>query len=178
MYVAIDIETTGLDPDTCQVLEIAAVMNLEDTPLLKCPQFHAIIGHENIVGEPRALAMNVSLLDEIADGNAKTPLDVCLQFSDWLFQYLREGDKVFLLGRNVGSFDWQFLKRLPRFPVNRISHRFLDIVSMYSTDNTMGIPNGFANQVAQEHGIPGQVHEAMYDALLALALARLKWKQQ
>ena len=66
-YVSIDIETTGLNPETCQVLSIGAV--IEDTnnplPIDKLPKFHAAIKRERIEGEITALTMNADLIKTI-----------------------------------------------------------------------------------------------------------------
>ena len=72
-YVSIDIETTGLNPATCQVLEIGAVIDDWETPVEDLPKFRAILKHDTIKGEPFALQMNADLLKLIATIPA-TPL--------------------------------------------------------------------------------------------------------
>lgn len=66
-YVSIDIETTGLDPENCQVLSIGAV--IEDTnnqvPIEDLPSFHVAILRQRIEGEPYALNMNRDLIQDI-----------------------------------------------------------------------------------------------------------------
>jgi DNA polymerase III epsilon subunit-like protein len=67
-YVSIDIETSGLNPEKCEILSIGAV--IEDTnnlvPLEDLPRFHvAIIGREGIYGELFALNMNKDLIESI-----------------------------------------------------------------------------------------------------------------
>ena len=56
-YVSIDIETTGLDPETCQILQVGAV--IEDTqnllPLEELPKFNCIVEHPAYTGSPYAL---------------------------------------------------------------------------------------------------------------------------
>jgi len=63
-YVSIDIETTGLDSETCQILQIGAV--IEDTanpkPLDELPKFMCILEHETYSGQPTALSMNSWIL--------------------------------------------------------------------------------------------------------------------
>ena len=67
-YVSIDIETTGLDPDGCQILSIGAV--IEDTnnilPIEECPTFHVAIKRHNISGNLFAINMNKELLENIS----------------------------------------------------------------------------------------------------------------
>lgn len=63
-YCSIDIETTGLDTENCQVLSIGAV--IEDTndikPLDELPTFHGVIKRRNISGETYAINMNQDLI--------------------------------------------------------------------------------------------------------------------
>lgn len=63
-YIAIDLETTGLDPENCQVLSIGAV--IEDTndikPLADLPTFHGVIKRRNISGETYAINLNRDLI--------------------------------------------------------------------------------------------------------------------
>lgn len=63
-YISIDIETSGLDRDLCQVLSIGAV--IEDTndikPLAELPTFHAVIKRESIYGSIFALDLNRDLI--------------------------------------------------------------------------------------------------------------------
>ena len=66
-YISIDIETTGLDPENCQVLSIGAV--IEDTndikPLADLPTFHGVVLPNRIEGDPYAINLNRDLLQTI-----------------------------------------------------------------------------------------------------------------
>jgi DNA polymerase III epsilon subunit-like protein len=66
-YISIDVETTGIDPETCQILSIGAV--IEDTlnplPFEELPKFHAVIKRENVYGSLFALNMNKDLIETI-----------------------------------------------------------------------------------------------------------------
>ena len=69
IYVSIDIETTGLDPLSNNVLSIGAI--IEDTskklPYDECPKFNAIVLNKQLQGSPRAITMNkeiISLMGE------------------------------------------------------------------------------------------------------------------
>lgn len=68
-YVSIDIETTGLDPEKCDILSIGAV--IEDTnnplPLDQLPSFHVAIKRENISGSMFAINMNRELIETIVN---------------------------------------------------------------------------------------------------------------
>lgn len=70
-YVSIDIETTGLNEDKCQILEFGAIIeDMDDIkPKEELKKFRRIIIHKEIHGEPFALTMdaNVELLKAIRD---------------------------------------------------------------------------------------------------------------
>ena len=73
IYVSIDIETTGLDPLSNNVLSIGAI--IEDTtkklPYDECPKFNAIVLNKQLQGSPRAITMNkeiISLIGEYLEG--------------------------------------------------------------------------------------------------------------
>lgn len=73
IYVSIDIETTGLDPLSNNVLSIGAI--IEDTskklPYDECPKFNAIVLNKQLQGSPRAITMNkevISLMSEYLEG--------------------------------------------------------------------------------------------------------------
>ena len=75
-YISIDIETTGLDPQTCQILSIGAV--IEDTlnplPIEQLPKFHGVIKRENINGSVFAINLNRDLIQAMKDySEARTP---------------------------------------------------------------------------------------------------------
>jgi len=73
-YVAIDIETTGLDLEKDQVLQVALVY--EDTNKAEAwevqdlPFFEALIYHERVEGHPFALNMNHEIIEAFADFDA------------------------------------------------------------------------------------------------------------
>ena len=73
LYVSIDIETSGLNPDMNNVLSIGAI--IEDTtkklPYEELPKFNAIVIQNNIQGSPRAITMNsniISMMGEYLEG--------------------------------------------------------------------------------------------------------------
>ena len=70
IYISIDTETTGLTPETCQLLSLGAIV--EDTekklPFDQIPKFHCAIlrGERDILqGELFALNMNKDLIERI-----------------------------------------------------------------------------------------------------------------
>jgi hypothetical protein len=122
--------------------------------------------------------MNHKLLKKIADGEGTSPEGAVCDFRLWLFELLPSGDRVNLLGKNVGSFDLQFLKRLPRWPTHRIHYRCLDVGSMWATSDGMESQSELEATFSKDFGITGSLHEALYDARVSLALAKFKWEHE
>lgn len=129
--VAIDIETTGLDPNRDTILEFGA-MHLKSGE-----QFRRLIVPEDgrFSGHGIALAMNAALLSEICEiinGKNKTTLwnssveGLYFDFCMWLKQFDLEPKDITVLGKNFGGFDLQFLKKGGNWP-----YRSLDIGSLF-----------------------------------------------
>ena len=78
IYVSIDIETTGLDRQNDQVLEVGAV--IEDTdkqlPFEEIPKYKAIINHNRISGSPYAINLNARIFEILAKFNFLAPRDI------------------------------------------------------------------------------------------------------
>lgn len=172
-YLAIDVETTGLNPNTCQVLEIGCVLNDFSNPLMECDTFEAIIHHDNIEGEPRGLAMNQRLLKVIADGFGGRMNYVMKNLRQWLDA--RQVSKVHLLGKNVAGFDLQFLELISEWPAHLMHYRCLEVGSLFATVEGIAGQEALGTELAERLKIPGNPHEALYDARVSLALVRNAW---
>ena len=72
-YVSIDIETTGLEPETCQMLEIGAVYDDWTLPLAELPRFRRVIRWKTVQGSPFAMSLNANLLKAIATAPTDPP---------------------------------------------------------------------------------------------------------
>lgn len=180
-YVSIDIETTGLDPETHQVLEIGAVADDLQKPFPKDPAiFQCYVRHESTVGSAGTLAMNADILKIIAGGKTDwgpilSPDRVALQFQQWLVSKAgyRDEEKVIFAGKNVGSFDLQFLKKLNSWNYIIPTHyKTIDPTPLYMMYDDHEPPS--MNLCAQRAGIVDNVkHRAVDDALMIIRLLRL-----
>ncbi len=173
MIVSIDIETTGLDPETCQILEIGAAT-------FEGEEFHCFVDN----GESYALQLNQKILQSIASCKNPSPLDFIRSKSD----VLHVGDVVPFLkawlpkeftvaGKNFAAFDLQFLKKLPGWNI-KVGHRFIDPGMLYWKPDIDGdqLPN--LQTCMKRAGIQGTVsHTALEDANMVLKLIK-RWKQQ
>ena len=129
-YVAIDIETTGLNPERCQVIELAAVVETDwHTPVEQLPTFHRFVNPgDEIRGEAYALWMNANILLQTKDA-----ADLHGNLID-LGAFVREffGERsVTIAGKNFGAFDYRFLSRNEGWRFVRHKHRFIDVGNLY-----------------------------------------------
>lgn len=180
MYIAIDIETTGLDPENDQVLEFAAVLQSRGN-VLDCPYFQKKIWWTRLNGSPFALNLNSRLLEGMIavtppfgpESDWCLPNDLGKLFRKWLSDQEPWSGTLFPVGKNYASFDRQFLYRMKGWPKEMFGHRTLDVGSLYA--DTLGIRS--QKELVETYGpfnIPGDAHEALYDARVSLELALLK----
>jgi DNA polymerase III epsilon subunit-like protein len=181
-YVSIDIETTGLDPETCQILEIGAVWDDWTKPIDELPVYHRLVYHKEYRGSAYALAMNANLLRHLSGQQEpwwRDPEQVADDFAAWLKGCGWDGQAALTpAGKNFASFDRQFLKRLPRFEqAVKLSHRTLDPAILYwqpSKDDKL--PD--SKTCYERAGLDGKVaHNAVEDALAVVRLVRMGIKR-
>lgn len=173
-YVSIDIETTGLNPETCQVIQIGAVLDDFSKPLREAPCFEILVRHKVYQGEPYALSMHPKIMRALADGEG-VPAKAA---SDRLWTWLRGNnilDGFVVAGKNYGGFDKRFLEKLPLWNhFIRPHHASLDPGSLYfdpSVDTT--VPS--TGVCLQRAGLRGTVaHTALADAWDVCRLLRYK----
>jgi oligoribonuclease (3'-5' exoribonuclease) len=160
-YVSIDIETSGLDPEKHKVLSFGAI--IEDTNNIKSfeelPKFNCVLLQREIVGSPTALRINAELIESMSrylEGDEYLKLEIQKSLNtQFLEEYeLSERFQEFLLqnghpintainvaGKNFGTFDNLFLKRIPKWvKLIRTRQRILDPSILYcdwSNDETL-----------------------------------------
>lgn len=153
-YVAVDIETTGLDARRDEILHFAAVIEDTDKPRVEVddlPSFERIVRADRLAGDPYALALNHDLIcairDEI-DGHtsyrgrlvavADRGLDWWNPFVAWVADWVggdvvrMRSTRVPVAGKNAAGFDVPFVANQidPYDPVVRprdlFHHRVID----------------------------------------------------
>lgn len=73
VITSIDIETTGLNPDNCQILQIGAVVFRTDTEKFEAiSTYNKIMLHPIITGDPFALNLNTEIIKRIHEYNEKS----------------------------------------------------------------------------------------------------------
>lgn len=176
-YLSLDLETTGLDHKTCDVIMLSAIF--EDTadlkPLEKLPHFTCYIRHVNYEGEAYALGMNGWIFKEISGQVVpKYPVHDQVRAMDNLGYFIKEHfgrDKPTLAGKNVSGFDWQFLKNKAPFKVH---HRMIDVGSVFADFSKPCLPS--LSQVKLQCNLGDEVaHDAYEDALDVIKVLRTKY---
>ena len=174
-YVSIDIETTGLDPDYCQVLELGAVIEDWVSPIANLPTFRHILKYDKLRGEAGGLAMNAKLLKQPA---TCLPENLGYEFSGWLQENGIDPKHVQAAGKIFASFDAQFLKRVPGFSeLVRFHHRTIDPCMLFWQNDDESLPD--TKTCMKRAGITGNVaHTAVEDALAVIKMIRFAWRNK
>jgi len=181
-YLSLDIETTGLDPDTCQIIEIGGVFDFLDRPLKECPTFHTYVRHKLYVGEPFALNLNGKILGRLAETpegfSYNCADDVVPVLASWVKQcgWDMKAKSLLIAGKNFGGFDFGFLRRLSGFmSTMKFKYRFLDPGMAYFDPTIDEVPPSLADclrRAGQQHQI---THEAVADAIAVATSLRCRY---
>ncbi len=185
-YCSIDIETTGLDHNYCQIIEFAAVVdNLKiQAPLDSLPKFQTYILHEHYIGEPYALSMHAETFRKIAKWqengiNICEPNQLMTKFYTFLTtlggysSFASSQIKINIAGKNFGNFDSKFIEKLNNGSLVRFSHRPLDPGSMYLDVDDAEPPS--TEMCLKRAGLDACVaHTALEDAMAVIQLLRKK----
>jgi len=199
VYISIDLETTGLNPETCQILEFGAV--LEDTnnikPLDELPTYHAYIKHPggNISGNIYALDLNKEIISNLKNEkdlkdkyNFIKVEDLADDFLAWckiqgleIKESTHKGGTNFsctinVAGKNFSGFDRKFLENVPDFTKKiRMRQRVIDPAILFiDWENDTSAPH--LELCKQRANISGVVtHLAVDDAMDVIKLLRTQY---
>ena len=138
-YVSLDIETTCLKPHPDHILGLSVVIEDSDFPEIPVedlPHLTVIINQPVITGQAYALGLNSWILDFISGRQKDCPYPIIKpsELHPLLVSFMSEQfpdnyknpwspKKVTLAGKNVASFDYQFL---PPEIQNMFAHRMID----------------------------------------------------
>lgn len=176
-YLSIDLETTGLVPESHQILQVGAVWDdggkFED---LKKVNF-LISREENYQGQAYALQMNAHILKQLAFNSPDKGVIILdrIQAIHFFNEFVTKcaGDdrnKIYVAGKNAAGFDIPFLK-WGGFCVERFMHRVIDPGSLYLPDFDH-IPT--MTELANHLDLGIVTHDALDDALLVVKTIRAK----
>lgn len=168
MYLSIDIETTGLDSQNDQILQLAAVL-FDNDDVHKCSFFNAFVSYPRYHGNVFALSMNSWILKLLVEG--KDQRIVNHESLHYLFEKWLDGQKCYPIGKNFGSFDLQFLKAHDSKFDRMFHYRSIDVGTLYADRN--GVPS--LKDIPLDKKIEGSfldsnLHDALWDARCCLYL--------
>lgn len=145
-FISIDIETTGLDPEKCQIIEFGAVV-VENWNIVG--KYRRIIWNSEIKGEPFAISMNINIINEFSKFMSTndfkeipgiiTEKELTIDFINWInenkfnFETTKKGTiKINVAGKNYSQFDSKFLNKIPNWTnLIEIHRRVLDPSILY-----------------------------------------------
>lgn len=111
--IFLDIETTGLDEETCQILEIACAITDKEVTRIDGPTgFNVVIHHEQSIldnMEPWCMTQHVELAKDSAASTISLG-EAEKMIIDYLSNYIFDWSCVTLTGNNI-TFDRKFLKK-------------------------------------------------------------------
>ena len=180
-YCSIDVETTGLNPDTCDLIEVGAVVDdlylNNPVDIQSLPTFHCYVVKANYGGEPFALSMHSTIFRRIAD---KTPPYKYLpshmvagELSLFLQKHFGD-ERVTVAGKNFLGLDKPFLMKLDNSERLNFHHRVLDPGMLYWKPRVdKEVPS--SKECMVRAGLSGEMaHTAVEDALMVVKLIRNK----
>jgi hypothetical protein len=188
-YISIDLETTGLNHDICNILEFAAVADdlRVQAPIDKLPKFQTYILQDHYIGESYALGMHAEIFKKISSWkkggiNICSPADLIPRFYTFLTTLAGYGAndggivKINVAGKNFGNFDSKFLEKLPHHNLLvRFHHRILDPAMLYFDPNEdETLPSTDVCMVRADIDFKAQ-HTALEDAMNVVKLLRKKY---
>jgi len=192
-YVSIDVESTGLNRENCDIIQFAAVIDdiLNPLPIDELPKFQAYFYKPLYSGEPYALSMHGEIFRKIDKAHRENIeenelgerfmdiQDLPNAFRNFLVKNnFKEDSKrrihITVAGKNVGSFDIPFLKeKIKDWNNIVIRHRNIDPAVLYYKQGDISLPD--TKLCMERAGLSGEVtHTALEDAIVVVKLIRRK----
>lgn len=182
IYVSLDLETTGLNPEVNSILEMGAVCDnlAELKPLNELKTFQVYFDLRSATFDFQAAIMNTDILKKIdavrqgrEPGALIKPDDFVVRFKAWLEDCGIDTRFGFTpAGKNFAGFDLQYLRRLPGWREQiRIKQRSIDPASHFWRPGDLQLPT--LQQCIDRAGICTAVaHTSVSDAMDVVRLVR------
>lgn len=164
--LSVDVETSGLNPEINQIIELALVLFNTETKERKKASW--LVQHENYTGDAFALAMNKEIFDELKEPSKSKEFIISHKYlGEYIDLFLKTNNvslPVTVCGKNFGSFDLLFLKKIKDFNPDWFHHRNLDIGTLFfQIDKDDCLPS--LSECKKRAGLPDKVsHRALDDA--------------
>ncbi len=164
----LDLETTGLSPQFCSILEVAAV--IVDSDVQEGNIFERVIYQDvqKAVGEMDQYVQNMHSLSGLIDEVARSPFDlrqVDADLAHFIEQNFLTSKKVELAGNSV-HFDLAFIKQYMPRTAGLLSHQIQDVSGAMRMANRF-----FGLKVPKPAGLVA--HRALSDVRHSIAQLRL-----
>mgnify|MGYP001591362196 CR=1 FL=1 len=172
-YLALDVETTGVNTEKVHVLQLAAIYD-NGAPVGELPTFNEVIAWKEITyGEEYAMNLNRRLIERAEMGNNVVSVEEAREkFSKWL-DIVQPVGKITPAGKNAAGFDLPILSNKTNgFVFRRFLRRVLDPGSMY-TEYFDHIPN--QDEINKLIGRGVVSHDALQDCYDVVYAVRYKW---
>lgn len=138
-YIWMDLESTGLDPQTDCILQIAAIAT--NGMLQEIDTFESIVAPipsslENMNDYVRNMHTENGLLESILAGNPPSVQSVGDRLYGWLCNIQSNNGNTYLVGNSLHSVDWAFTKHfIPKLYMNHeppgpLHYRIIDITGL------------------------------------------------
>jgi len=164
-YLWIDLETTGLNPNLCEVVEIAAVLTTAEMKIVA--EYESLVQTSNRLSwQPAALAMHArnGLIERWSDGEKRHIETVEIGLLRMLDDH--GASRAMLAGSSV-HFDRGFIRRNMTILDDALHYRHLDVSAI--TEMMRGL--GYELPVS-----PPSEHRAMSDIKRSISLYR-HWRE-
>jgi len=200
-YFVIDIETTGLDQEVCDIIQFSAIYEDPEKQLSfeEIPKFNRLIKQETYVGQAYALWLNSEILlklskykngwtdEEKIKSEIVTSYESLFDDFEWwvrdvLEKHGSESVHINCAGKNFASFDLQFIKQhKPENYAIRFRHKILDPAILYVNDEDETLPGleicleraGVKREIQKDGSIIS--HDALLDNWDVIQLFRNKY---
>lgn len=183
-YISCDIETTHLEPDSGDIIQVAMVFDDLGKPNLKVeqmPTFNAYVNKAVYKGSAYAIAMHSEKWKYIAKPDI-TKCDVIDEdrFIEAMVEFIKSNQTEkfgypTMAGKNFAMFDWRFIERLPKAKeLLKIKHRVIDVGDLYlrKTDSALpGLEECIKRAKIKNESV---THDALNEAQIVVKLIRRK----
>lgn len=127
-FAWLDLETTGLDEGTCQIIEVACIITDDNCNVLG--EYEALINPgPDAFYEPGAAGMHKKsgLIEKVASGSNLKQIE--LELLSFMRSYETRKKRLYLAGNSV-HFDARFMKKYMPSIIDHVCHRYLDVSAL------------------------------------------------
>lgn len=162
--VSIDIETTGLNPISDEIISIGAVKQVN----MKKSEFYQLVKCNNKI--PKNIVELTNITNELIEANGLPIKEVLQEFKNFIGSYD-------LAGYNI-AFDYSFLlSNFNKLHETMITNKTMDVMKLIKKKNKF-LDNYRLQTVLKEYGIIDEYpHNALWDAKATLELINLLMKR-